>query len=188
LQDYAQKVVDDLSGTLIPANDLLFMANTTYDLVRKDLDRKIESGTLDRNLGMVLQLASQNSLAELVRYSIGRDPAKTQAENARGHAMRSLVAVSDLFGPQMLSSIQDQSVPEAQAKACIRATLIPSAPKLNDKDITQACQGKTWKTVLKGGNLELKFDELIRLPAPQRACSIYDFYRKSRLLEQKSGQ
>jgi hypothetical protein len=182
-REQAQSVVDDLYIDLIPANDLFFIANTIYDLVRKDLDRRIDHGEIDQSLALVLQLSNSDSLGEIVQSSIGRDPAATQAQNARGQAKENLSIIADLFGRQLVGSIEDAGLPEIQAKTCVRATLIPGAPVIGGKDISKWCRGKIWKSVQKGESLELRFDALVAKPFEQRVCSVYDFYRKSRLLE-----
>jgi hypothetical protein len=180
----ARLIVNQLHDNLIPSQDTAFVGNAMYDLVKKDLDNRIEKHQVEQNLADILQFSSSDTLGAIVQAYMGRDQSVAQANNAQGQTIANLDILASLFGKQIKASITTEHDPTRQAMACIRAATLPNADRdaiLND--ISSFCAGKCWTSVYP--NLRLCFDDLKGAQFENRVCAIYDFYRKSSLLDNK---
>ena len=194
----AQEDVTKVSQLLAPSKDLFYISDSLYQLVLGDLDqRRRDPAHFDQDLSAILQLSSSDSLAELLNSYGGPDSLHAQAIAAKDSTTQTLSTYGSLFSEPITGSIHDMKISHSELLplACAQALLVPGAPKVGatlDKktgdwkggiDITADCAGTHWDSYYPG--LSLNFDEWSKKPDNQRICSVYDFYRRSKLEEMK---
>ncbi len=177
----AGKELTYLYSLLSPSRDLYYVANSLYELVLQDLDQRRRDGGVDGELAVILQLSNSDSLGELLSQFGNPDATRAQAIAARGSTTKSLSTFGTLFADPLVQSIRNykKEGSELLGLSCMQALLVPDGPKLGKHDISKECSGTEWSS-LYDGNV-LRFDEWKGKSFEQRACSIYDFYRKSKL-------
>lgn len=182
LKSAADKVTA-LTDIVSPSRDLFYISNALYELVKQDLDERINKGTVDKSLALVMQLSAADSLGELVSNQIGLDSSNSKAMYAKGQTLKNLQSMGDLFSGQIVEGLKNakQENSETLALDCARALSIPSAPMFGKNDITKYCSGQVW-TSIRDPSIKLSFDDIVKVkPTSERTCSIYDFYRKSKV-------
>lgn len=58
---------------------------------------------------------------------------------------------------------------------------VEESPTLGDLDTSKYCSGKVYKSIYDKSGIKMDFNELSSKSYPDRACAVYDFYRKSYL-------
>ncbi|HXH29640.1 MAG TPA: hypothetical protein VNJ01_02395 [Bacteriovoracaceae bacterium] len=176
--DKVTKLAEDLS----PARDIFYVSNALYELVKQSLDERIANGTIDESLGLVMQLSTSDSLGELISNQIGLDATSNKAMYAKSQTLKNIQSMGDLFEKQLVDGLRNskQDFSESLGLDCVRALTIPSAPRIGKKDISDICRGQRWQSI-RDPNLSISYDDLVGKDPAVRTCSVYDFYRKTKI-------
>jgi len=188
--------VADLSKELIPQGDTFAVPKALSEIVNQDIDQKISMGQIDENLAALMQLSSKDSLGELIKYYIGLEAARTQSRSAKELSKSNLSALASLFSENLEGRMkklsqdikEDSSANDSLAILCMQSLAVPESPKIGDTDIKQYCSGKIYQSLDEKSGLKMDYNELLKKPYPERACAVYDFYRKSYLYGLKTNR
>lgn len=183
------KKLADLSKELIPQGDTFAIPKALSEIINQDIDQKISAGQIDENLSALMQLSATDSLSELIENYIGLEPAKSQARSARDNSKNNLTSLASLFGSSIEERMaklsrtakDDVDDDESLALLCMQSIAVPEAPKIGTLDIGKYCAGKTYQSIYENSGIKMDYNELSKKPFPERACAVYDFYRKSHL-------
>ncbi len=182
----------NLTKILAPNQNIYQLPDQIQFIVKKDVDRRVaESG--NENLAMIMQLSSSDSVSELLRGYFGAQETRTQASLAKSYTQHNMDAVSEIFGESFetrlknLSEMTDDDSKELLGLTCVRLTLIPSLAKFSKAtDLEDYCKNATYPFLYRGE--PLNFAKLAKMPFDQRVCALYDFRRKSRIVEQSQSK
>ncbi|MCK6596824.1 MAG: hypothetical protein L6Q37_00550 [Bdellovibrionaceae bacterium] len=190
--DSIQKI-SDISRALIPNNDTSALPKALGEIINQDIDERIKQGELDQNLGILMRLSSNDSLSELIKYYIGLEAAKTQSRSAKELTKSNLSAFAGVFREPLKARMQklfqeskdDPDAQESLALLCMQSLAIPEVETM---DIRQYCNGKTYNSIYEKSGIKMNFNELMGKTYPEKACAVYDFYRKSYLYGLKENR
>ncbi|MES2768589.1 MAG: hypothetical protein V4596_05520 [Bdellovibrionota bacterium] len=190
------KKVADLSKELIPLGDTFAIPKSLSEIINQDIDQKISQGQIDENLAALMQLSSNDSLGELIKYYIGLEAAKTQSRSAKELTRTNLSALSSIFSDSLKNRMEklsrqakdDPDAKESLALLCMQTLAVPESPKMGKLDVKQYCDGQVYKSIYDESKISMNYNDLSRKSYPERACAVYDFYRKSYLYGLKSNR
>ncbi|MBC7743205.1 MAG: hypothetical protein H7061_13480 [Bdellovibrionaceae bacterium] len=190
------KKIADLSAELIPQGDTFAVPKALSEIINQDIDQKMSLGQIDENLAALMQLSSNDSLGELIKYFIGLEAAKTQARSAKELSKSNLTAIGSLFSENLESrmeklskdSKEDSDANESLALLCMQSLAVPDSPKVGDTDVLKYCSGKSYQSIYNNSGIKMDYNEISKKPYPEKACAVYDFYRKSYLYGLKSNR
>jgi hypothetical protein len=184
------EVTKDLAELLAPSSDTYYIPLELSTIIKHDIDLKLASGKIDKNLALVLQLSTSDSVSQLLNSYGSLEALRNQIRTARKLTKTNLDAVGIVFNgniQDILKSLQESAKSDPDSRDdlslfCVQTLLIPSAPKIDGEDVSRYCNGAKYKSVYKGV-ADLDFNALAQKSYDERACSVYDFYRKARLSE-----
>ncbi len=190
------KKIADLSKELIPQGDTFAIPKALSEIINQDIDQKISQGQIDDNLAALMQLSSNDSLGELIKYYIGLEAAKTQARSAKELSRSNLTALGAIFSENLEGRMEKLSkdakdepdANESLALLCMQSLAVPDSPKIGDVDVGKYCSGKTYQSIYEKSGIKMDYNELSKKPYSDRACAVYDFYRKSYLYGLKTNR
>ncbi len=195
-----EQVVSELAVLIAPSGDSNHIGNEVAAIVKSDIDSRIKNGKLDQNVGSILQLSTSDSLNEFINGNSNRAGLEGQISGAKSLTKSNLESFGNTFSDQIkenLESLSKDSKDDEDAKQtlglmCVRLASLPQSPFFNSSqsgifggskeiDISKYCKGQSFSVPKMQS--QLSFDEIAKLPFNQRACSVYDFFRGSRLKE-----
>lgn len=126
---------------------MFYISNALYELVKQDLDERTEKGSIDERLALVMQLSTSDSLGELISNQIGLNASNAKAMYAKTQTLKSIKTLENLFSGQIIDGLKNAQADRSDSLAldCARVLVIPSAPKIRKKDISEYCRGQVWK-------------------------------------------
>jgi hypothetical protein len=178
----------DLADLLAPSSDTYYIPRELSTIVKHDIDVKLANGKIDKNLALILQLSTSDSLSELMNNYGSLEALRNQVRGAKKLTKANLDAVGKVFSGNILNildSLQQSAKNDSDARDdlnlfCIQTLLIPSSPIIDGNDLSKYCGGAKYQSLY--GNVgALDFNNLANKSYEERACSVYDFYRKARL-------
>lgn len=186
--DSSRQDLINLAEILVPSGNTFDLGNEVILIVRQDLDDKIAHGKIEKNLADLMQLSFSGSLGEMLKNYVGLDKASTQSDMAKVRAKKNLAITGNFFKEQIgkkletigVAGISDPAEQRIDSLFCIQLLLIPDANSWREPNIRKACQHRIYNG-RHGENIV--FDDLIGLDPRWRICSVYDFFRNSRLHE-----
>jgi hypothetical protein len=197
-----EKASDDvvtISKAITPGGDFFFFAKEFREIVKQDLDLKIQNGDLDENLEAILNFSNSDSIGKQIQYYFGLDSLKSQALAAQRLTRDNMGVISRLFEENLLQAIQDIAnqrfhgshedildQDDELSLICIRSLLLPNSPYLGGMDLRNICENRVYYSVYRGHMIRYNDYSKPGTSFSQRACLLYDYYRKSRLIEMKS--
>lgn len=190
------KKIADLSKELIPQGDTFAIPKALSEIINQDIDQKVSLGQIDDNLAALMQLSSNDSLGELIKYYIGLEAAKTQSRSAKELTKANLTAFGSIFSENLEARMEkldkeaktDPDADESLALLCMQSLAVPDSPKIGETDVTKYCSGKKYTSVYENSGIKMDYNELSKKSYPEKACAVYDFYRKSYLYGLKSNR
>lgn len=193
--DPAQKIAD-ISKELIPQGDTFAIPKALSEITNQDIDQRISLGQIDENLAVLMQLSSNDSLSELIKYYIGLEAAKTQSRSSKELTKSNLTALGSIFSENLAGRMeklsteakQDPDANESLALLCMQSLAVPESPKIGDIDVSKYCSGKVYQSIYNKSGIKMDYSQLSMKSYPERACSVYDFYRKSYLYGLKTNR
>lgn len=193
-------IVSNLAMQISPSGDLNLIGNEIGAIVKSDIDSRIKNGKLDASVASVLQLSTSDSLNEFINGNINRAGLEGQISSAKSLTKSNLESFGNTFSEQIeenLSTLLKESKDDEDAKQslglmCVRLASLPQAPhfkspqttmfgRAQEINIDKYCKGQSFNVPQM--RTQLKYDEIIPRLFTQRACSVYDFFRGSRLKE-----
>lgn len=193
-------IVSDLAMQISPSGDLNLIGNEIGAIVKSDIDSRIKNGKLDANVAAVLQLSTSDSLNEFINGNINKAGLEGQISSAKSLTKSNLESFGNTFSDQIeenLSDLLKDSKDDEDAKQslgllCVRLSTLPQAPRfkspqttllggVKEINIDKYCKGQSFNVPQM--RIQLRYDEIAQKPFNQRACSVYDFFRGSRLKE-----
>lgn len=189
----AANLVTLIKNELAPSSDTLYVPNELSVILKHDIDTQVMSGKIDPSLAVVLQLSTSDSLSELLNVFISPEALRSQIRSSRLTTKQNLQTIGKVFATPLISSMRQlkSRIPqnskstsdeaEQLSLLCVQALLVPSAPVFDDTNIGEFCSGRMYWSVYEKKGLRLEYDKLVKKPFEERVCSVYDFYRRSRL-------
>jgi hypothetical protein len=192
-----------LENILAPSTDQNYIPNEIQTIVKQDLDYALHSGAIDKGLAAVLQRSTSDTLSTILNNYGGLEALRNQVRSAKSITKNNLNVVGNLFQTQiqgMLTQLKsdaakdpaDKDLQDDLSLFCMQTLLVPSftldsqADKKKkkkgqdpDQSISALCKGQVYASTYKNSGLSLNYDQLSGQPFEKRACSLYDFYRKS---------
>ncbi len=193
--DPAKKIAD-LAKELIPQGDTFAVPKALSEIINQDIDQKISLGQIDDNLAALMQLSSNDSLGELIKFYIGLEAAKTQSRSAKELSKSNLTALGSIFSENLEGRMEklskdskdDPDAKDSLALLCMQSLAVPDSPKIGDVDVGKYCSGKTYSSIYEKSGIKMDYNDLSKKGYPEKACAVYDFYRKSYLYGLKSNR
>ncbi len=190
------KKITDLSKELIPQGDTFAIPKSLSEIINQDIDQKISLGQIDDNLAALMQLSSNDSLGELIKYYIGLEAAKTQSRSSKELSKANLTALGSIFSENLEGRMEklskdakdDPDANESLALLCMQSLAVPDSPKIGDIDVSKYCSGKIYSSIYDRSGIKMDYNMLSKKSYPDKACAVYDFYRKSYLYGLKSNR
>lgn len=134
-----------------------------------------------------MQLSSKDSLTELIQNYIGLESVRTQTRSAKELTKTNLTALGSIFSQNLedrMKTLKKDNSPDANdtlALLCMQSLAVPDSPKMGKINVSEYCAGKNYKSVYEKSGIQMDYDALSAKDYPERACAVYDFYRKSYL-------
>lgn len=194
------QIVSELSVLIAPSGDSNHIGNEIAAIVKNDIDSRIKSGKLDDKMSAILQLSTSDSLNEFINGNSNRAGLEGQISGAKSLTKSNLESFGNTFSDQIeinLQSLLAESADDSDAKQtlglmCVRLAGLPQAPKFRSSQssifggakeisIDQYCKGQSFNVPTM--HTKLSYDDMKKMSFNQRACSVYDFFRSSRLKE-----
>lgn len=193
--------LSDLRLLLVPNQTILYIGDTFAEVVKQDIDHKIQNGDLnDEELKLILLISPENSIDVLIRRYLGIQKARDDASVAKNMIERNLELLGDSFKSKLYDRIRflhkylkyeeasDQDKKRELALLCIRTLLIPNNSSLNGffySNIRKKyCPQAIYRSSIPTRVPDLSYDELYQKKKfEERVCSLYDHRRKLNLFE-----
>lgn len=190
----ASQNVADISRELIPNGDKSAVPKAISEIINQDIDDKIKRGELDQNLSLLMRLSASDSLSELIRFYVGVEPARAQARSSKELTKNNLNVLAGVFNSSLKERFEklkkaaksDLEQAENLALLCMQALAIPDAPKVGDLELNEYCKGAVYYSHAEKSQIKMDYNELLTKDYSERACAVYDFYRKVKLYDLKS--
>ncbi len=190
----ASQNVADISRELIPNGDKSAVPKAISEIINQDIDDKIKRGELDQNLSLLMRLSASDSLSELIRFYVGVEPARAQARSSKELTKNNLNVLAGVFNSSLKDRFEklkkaaksDSEQAENLALLCMQALAIPDAPKIGDLELNEYCKGTVYYSHAEKSQIKMDYNELLTKDYSDRACAVYDFYRKVKLYDLKS--
>jgi|GEM_PF-3420672 len=178
----------NIVGLVAPGSDTNYIPRELSLIVKQDLDTKLAAGKIDPQLSLILELSTSDSLSEFMDSYKGLESIRTQIRDAKRLTRENLDSVGKIFGENINDILQKmtkdaEGSPDAKddlALFCVQTLLIPAAPKVEGANVTKYCKNTSYKP-LDSKSKSLDFNDLAQKSYDERACSVYDFYRRERL-------
>jgi hypothetical protein len=190
----ASRRLADLAGLLAPENNSTFIAMRVEPIAQRELDRLTREGKIDETLKTIMELSYGDSLGLLTSRYETLAPSRESARKARDKNEQSLRRLSEVFGKgfrNYLDRLRDSGKAELLDFACVQSLLSPSYPRLSGtrwSHVGEVCRDRVFKGLY---GLEIRMKDWSRKPYEDRACVLYDYYRRakieSRKLESRGG-
>ncbi|MGE4233461.1 MAG: hypothetical protein AB7F43_09050 [Bacteriovoracia bacterium] len=188
----------ELASILTPKGDAFDLSREISLIVKQDIDHRLRMHKLDRALSAIMLLSNSDGLGQLLRNYVGFDAADAQAAAAQSIAHESLDIAGEFFKEDLIEILKDletkaktnsHNARQVLALACMRTLLIPSFNRWEEKeDVLSICKNRSYYSVHDTAKLELNFNSLHNRFMEYRVCSVYDFFRKSRMYEIRPWQ
>lgn len=189
----AEDIAVQLADLLAPSADTNYIPNEISVIVKHYIDVKLVQGKLDGKVDGKLALALWSSTTDAISAFLSNygslETIRNQVRAATAMTKANLDTIASVFGEHIEETLKKLSKDLAKDKnanddlnlLCLRLLAIPSAPKIEGgPNLTKYCVARMYYSVY-GPRQHLYFDELARRPYEERACALYDFYRKARL-------
>jgi hypothetical protein len=188
-----QVVVNQLASVLTRDGDSYYFSKKIQEIVKQHLDYHLDHSSDDGDVDIILQLSPIDSLSTILQQFFGLDAARTSAIYAQEMARNNLQVFSEVFGQMMSEQIMslDPHVYKVKSRynhfladMCIRTLLLPDSPVIGGVDIREKCGDIRLYSVF--GFLHSLYYPDFSSPKSwfeDRVCLVYDFYRRSRLIE-----
>jgi len=194
-----------LSDLLAPQQDVSYFQKSLRTIVTWDIWYRIRHGLIKQEIGTILKLAltdtvnTLNNRGLLDTLSLTRDIQLSQELS-----IINIKWMANLFQKPILKRLKKLQIDSEKYKnvalkenlafACLQLALVPHYELAIEKrrwfknkhlnHIRKICLGKKviFQNELAGIKEELSFEHMTRLPFEQRLCRLYDFKRKTRVL------
>ncbi|MGZ3382345.1 MAG: hypothetical protein ACXWP5_15025, partial [Bdellovibrionota bacterium] len=191
--------VSALADLVSPDSDQSYIPTELQLIVSQDINTKMKQGKIDKNLAMVLQLSTSDSLSEMLNAYGSLEALRNQLRSAKDMTRKNLKAVGGLFAEQIDTTLRDlkkqvdedpkdEDTRDKLRLFCVQTLLIPEAPKIEGRDLSKYCKGEMYYSLYVKSGLQLDYDKLSQEKFSDRACSLYDFYRKSKIFGIGTGR
>lgn len=192
----ASDKISRLSNKLIPLGDTFAIPKALSEIINQDIDHKMSRGEIDQNVAQLMQLSSNDSLGELIKYYLGLEAAKTQARSAKELTKTNITSFSQVFSKNLVNRMEklfkdskdDPDASESLALLCMQTLSVPESPLIGDADVKKYCSGRTYNSIYDKSGLKMNYDTLSKKPYHERVCAVYDFYRSSYLYGLKTNR
>lgn len=186
--------VTEIGKLLAPSGDVFFFANEIRTVVRQDLEAGLARGDMNPELTDILRASTSDNVGMLAATFFGLDSTLRQAAASKDLTKSNLQILADVFAPVLIQSIETAAREDYEdylehdeklSLLCVRSTLIPSSPMLQGTDLRALCAKRVLYSGHRGSGIMVSYDALTdpKTKFSTRVCSIYDFYRQSRLFE-----
>src|SRR3989339_121995 len=196
----AQYYVTNLSELLAPSGDTNSLTKEIKVIVKKDIDKKIESGQIDESLAAIMKLSTTDSLSEFLKdYNQNFDMLESHISSVKSASRRQLKVIWDVFGDSFIERLKGLRADAANSsdeqkvlnKECARLLVLPFGSTFRGEEfempseVTKYCKGCVYESSYANSGLSINFDTLSKHSFEERACVLYDFFRKSELYVRK---
>lgn len=182
----SEDTIKELKELLTSASgDISYIPASLSKIVKHDLDVKIKNGQIDKNFAELLNASASDSIAELINNYGNLEKVRSQVSDAKGITEENLNSVGKVFTDNIktiLESLREKAEKDSDHKDdlalfCIKTLLIPNSP-----DVDDYCKNTQYQSKYLKQPVTMNYDELSKKKYEERACVLYDFYRKNNLV------